>query len=102
MTCKEFSSDVLSAIEPFVYEWTSQHKGSISAEHGLGWVGSNLDPGSWFYRAIKKITTLFIRFKKRNYIGYTKSPSAVNIMHSIKKLFDPNNILNPYKTLPDL
>jgi len=45
---------------------------------------------------------LFIRFKKRNYIGYTKSPSAVNIMHSIKKLFDPNNILNPYKTLPDL
>ena len=23
-------------IEPFVYEWTGKHRGSISAEHGLG------------------------------------------------------------------
>lgn len=27
---------ILSKIEPFVYEWTSKHHGSISAEHGLG------------------------------------------------------------------
>lgn len=27
---------ILAKIEPFVYEWTSKHRGSISAEHGLG------------------------------------------------------------------
>lgn len=27
---------ILAQIEPFVYEWTAKHKGSISAEHGLG------------------------------------------------------------------
>lgn len=27
---------ILAQIEPFVYEWTSKHHGSISAEHGLG------------------------------------------------------------------
>jgi len=27
---------VLAKIEPFVYQWTSNHRGSISAEHGLG------------------------------------------------------------------
>lgn len=27
---------ILAQIEPFVYEWTSRHRGSISAEHGLG------------------------------------------------------------------
>ena len=26
----------MDLIEPFVYDWTSAHKGSISAEHGLG------------------------------------------------------------------
>lgn len=27
---------MLAQIEPFVYEWTSKQRGSISAEHGLG------------------------------------------------------------------
>ena len=30
----EYSDDVLACIEPFVYEYTAKHKGSISAEHG--------------------------------------------------------------------
>lgn len=30
----EYSEDVLGCIEPFVYEYTAKHKGSISAEHG--------------------------------------------------------------------
>ncbi|NP_001074066.1 D-2-hydroxyglutarate dehydrogenase, mitochondrial precursor [Danio rerio] len=68
--------DLLAAIEPYVYEWTSQWKGSISAEHGLG-------------------------LKKRNYIYYSKPSEAVALMGSIKAMLDPKGILNPYKTLPD-
>ena len=52
-------------------------KGSISAEHGLG-------------------------FKKANYIHHSKSLAAVDNMKNIKQLFDPNAILNPYKLLPRL
>ena len=32
----EYSEEVLQMIEPFVYEYTAKHRGSISAEHGLG------------------------------------------------------------------
>jgi len=32
---------ILSQIEPFVYEWTSKHRGSISAEHGIGLMKAN-------------------------------------------------------------
>lgn len=32
---------ILAQIEPYVYEWTSKHKGSISAEHGLGLMKAN-------------------------------------------------------------
>lgn len=32
----KYDKDILSHIEPFVYEWTAARKGSISAEHGLG------------------------------------------------------------------
>ena len=31
---------------------------------------------------------------------YTKSPEAVKLMGQIKRVFDPNGILNPYKVLP--
>ncbi|XP_048861014.1 D-2-hydroxyglutarate dehydrogenase, mitochondrial [Brienomyrus brachyistius] len=67
---------LLTAIEPYVYEWTARCRGSISAEHGLG-------------------------LKKRNYIQYSKPPEAVALMGDIKRMLDPHGILNPYKTLPD-
>lgn len=69
------SKQLLQLIEPFVFEWTARHRGSISAEHGLG-------------------------FKKADYIYYSKSREAVSVMKSLKQLFDPKGILNPYKTLP--
>ncbi|CAG7885262.1 unnamed protein product [Brassica rapa] len=34
-------NDKASLIEPYVYEWTSKHRGSISAEHGLGVMKAN-------------------------------------------------------------
>uniref|UniRef100_A0A3P8UYX7 D-2-hydroxyglutarate dehydrogenase, mitochondrial n=1 Tax=Cynoglossus semilaevis TaxID=244447 RepID=A0A3P8UYX7_CYNSE len=67
---------LLASIEPFVYEWTAQRQGSISAEHGLG-------------------------LKKRNCIYYSKGRPAVALMGDIKAMLDPKGILNPYKTLPD-
>lgn len=65
----------IDRLEPFVFEWTAKYRGSISAEHGLG-------------------------FKKANAIHYSKSESAINLMKQIKELMDPKGILNPYKTLP--
>ncbi|KAF0313467.1 D-2-hydroxyglutarate dehydrogenase, mitochondrial [Amphibalanus amphitrite] len=76
MTTRDFDAAVLSKIEPSLYEWTAQHGGSISAEHGLG-------------------------LKKRNFIGYSKSPSAVALMQQLKTMLDPHGILNPHKVLPD-
>ncbi|GAB6022577.1 D-2-hydroxyglutarate dehydrogenase, mitochondrial [Chamberlinius hualienensis] len=71
----EFSAEIQNLVEPYIFNWISQNKGSISAEHGLG-------------------------IQKNNYIHFSKSPSAVNVMKALKKQFDPNLILNPYKVLP--
>lgn len=75
VSCKQFSNEILHKIEPFVYEYTSKLRGSISAEHGIG-------------------------FRKPKYIHYSKSPETIVIMKELKKMFDPNGILNPYKVLP--
>ena len=76
ITTPEYKQDVMDKIEPYLYEWTSKYKGSISAEHGLG-------------------------FKKRNFIHFSKSDSAIFLMKQIKGVFDPKGIMNPYKVLPD-
>ena len=31
-----FAIQLLEKIEPYVFEWVAEHKGSVSAEHGLG------------------------------------------------------------------
>ncbi|PAA61769.1 hypothetical protein BOX15_Mlig029272g3, partial [Macrostomum lignano] len=62
-------------VEAFVYGWLARRRGSISAEHGLGW-------------------------KRSAYLGHCKSPTAVSVMAGIKRLLDPQGILNPYKVLP--
>lgn len=38
---------------------------------------------------------------KANLIHYSKSPVMVELMKSIKKVVDPNGIMNPYKVLPE-
>ncbi|XP_060623955.2 D-2-hydroxyglutarate dehydrogenase, mitochondrial isoform X2 [Anolis sagrei] len=75
ITAESYSHSLLDAIEPYVYEWTSKYRGSISAEHGLG-------------------------FKKKHYIHYSKSQEAVLLMQQFKTMLDPKGILNPYKMLP--
>jgi FAD/FMN-containing dehydrogenase len=34
---------------------------------------------------------------KAPYIGYSKSPTSIELMKQVKKMFDPKGILNPYK-----
>lgn len=74
ITSKEFDADVKGQIEPFIYEFTKENNGSVSAEHGLG-------------------------LMKANCIHYSKSSSSIKLMQNIKKMMDPKGILNPYKTV---
>ncbi|KAK3105299.1 hypothetical protein FSP39_021859 [Pinctada imbricata] len=75
VTSKEYNQEIMDQIEPFVYDWVAERRGSVSAEHGLG-------------------------FKKRDFIYHSKSKSAVHLMQMMKNSLDPNGILNPYKVLP--
>lgn len=75
VTSEVFSPSLLADLEPYVYEWTARQRGSVSAEHGLG-------------------------FKKRGVLSYSKPPEALRLMQQLKALLDPKGILNPYKTLP--
>lgn len=73
--CNEFNPMVYQRLEPFVYEQTSKLCGSISSEHGIG-------------------------FLKTKYLKFSKHTECVNAMKGIKSSMDPNGILNPYKVLP--
>lgn len=75
ISVKEYSPEIHKEIEPFVYEYVSKLKGSVSAEHGIG-------------------------FRKPKYLHYSKSNTAISIMKQMKQLMDPNGILNPYKVIP--
>ena len=55
-----------------IYELTASLGGILSGEHGIG-------------------------TEKRDYIDKVVSPEALKYMRQIKKIFDPENILNPYK-----
>ncbi|KAJ2556574.1 D-lactate ferricytochrome c oxidoreductase [Coemansia sp. RSA 1933] len=69
---REFGGVVESAMEPWVYEWVGSHSGSVAAEHGLG-------------------------AHKGRFLKYSKSPVVIETMQSLKKLLDPNNIMNAGK-----
>ncbi|KAK4621425.1 D-2-hydroxyglutarate--pyruvate transhydrogenase DLD2 [Fulvia fulva] len=69
---RRYDKEVEKFIEPWVYEWIQKRSGSISAEHGLG-------------------------LAKKNYIGCSRSENMIKLMGQIKKLYDPNGIMNPYK-----
>ncbi len=58
-----------------IHKIVLDHGGSISAEHGIGRL-------------------------KRDLMREIKSPVELDTMRALKRLFDPNGILNPGKTLP--
>ncbi|TMW56256.1 hypothetical protein Poli38472_008904 [Pythium oligandrum] len=72
----EYDERVFQALEPFVFEWTSKYRGSISAEHGIG-------------------------THKPEYLHLSKEKNAINLMRQMKQMMDPKGILNPYKVLPE-
>lgn len=75
VTTSEYCAKTEALLEPFVYEWTAEHRGSVSAEHGVGRM-------------------------KVGALHYTKGEAAVSAMRAIKRTLDPKGILNPYKVLP--
>ena len=76
LTAPAMAQELASVLEPFVYEWASERRGSVSAEHGVG--------------------TL-----KRDVLHLSQSEPALRLMASMKRLLDPAGILNPRKVLPD-
>lgn len=75
VSCDEFTDEIYNRLEPFVYEYVSKLRGSVSAEHGIG-------------------------FLKTKYLRYSKGQESLVLMKQMKQLMDPNGILNPYKVLP--
>ncbi|KAL0636103.1 D-lactate ferricytochrome c oxidoreductase [Maublancomyces gigas] len=69
---RKYDKRVEQALEPFVYEWIQKRRGSISAEHGLG-------------------------VAKRDFVGYSRGEVELRVMAGLKRHFDPNGIMNPYK-----
>ena len=65
---RRYDKSVERELEPFVYEWIQQRRGSISAEHGLG-------------------------LAKRGFVGYSRSATMLRLMGDIKRLYDPVSFL---------
>jgi FAD/FMN-containing dehydrogenase len=59
-----------------IFSTVKKFKGSISAEHGVGLL-------------------------KRDFIHYSRTTEELEMMRGIKRVFDPLNIMNPGKVLPD-
>jgi FAD/FMN-containing dehydrogenase len=57
-----------------VYKTIQKHKGTVSAEHGIGLL-------------------------KKPFLSYSKSETEITYMRNIKKIFDPNNIMNRGKLI---
>lgn len=55
-----------------MFETVKKYDGSISAEHGVG-------------------------MTKKPYLDYTRTAEEIEYMKALKKVFDPNGIMNPGK-----
>lgn len=61
-------------VDMHVFDAVKKQGGSISAEHGVG-------------------------LTKRSFLEYSRSPEEIELMRGIKKVFDPDNIMNPGKVI---
>lgn len=61
-------------VDAMVFQVVKNQLGSISAEHGVG-------------------------LTKKSFLGYTRSQAEIDLMKGIKKVFDPDNIINPGKVI---
>ncbi len=72
---KTMQNTVLDCLEA-VFKLVLELEGTLSGEHGIGLV-------------------------KKDYIARELDNSSLNYMRAIKQVFDPDNILNPGKSIPD-
>lgn len=75
MTDENWKTEVPKGITE-IFELTVALKGTLSGEHGIGYV-------------------------QKDYMPIAFSNMELQLMKGIKKVFDPNNILNPGKIFPD-
>lgn len=75
VTSRTYKDSILSIIEPYIYQFVAENRGSISAEHGIG-------------------------IKKRQFLECSKPKEAIELMEKLKRLIDTKEILNPGKLLP--
>lgn len=61
-------------VDVMVFDAVKKNQGSISAEHGVG-------------------------MTKRSFLNYTRSEAEIQLMRGIKKVFDPDGIMNPGKVI---
>ena len=75
MSDQNWKTEVTKGIRE-IFELTVLLKGTLSGEHGIGYV-------------------------QKNYMDIAFNPTQLQLMKGIKHVFDPNGILNPGKILPD-
>lgn len=63
-------------VDPLVFDLVQKKGGSVSAEHGIGLL-------------------------KKPFLSFSRSPGEIKIMKEIKKIFDPDRIMNPGKVFED-
>ena len=76
MTDDNWKTEVTKGIRE-IFELTVSLKGTLSGEHGIGYV-------------------------QKNYMDIAFDTTQLNLMKGIKAVFDPNGILNPGKIFPDI
>lgn len=74
MTDENWNTEVTKGIRE-IFELTVSLNGTLSGEHGIGYV-------------------------QKNYMDIAFNQTQIDLMRNIKQVFDPNNILNPSKILP--
>lgn len=73
MTKEDFVKECRK-VDVMVFDAVKKNHGSISAEHGVG-------------------------LTKKSFLNYTRSEAEIGFMRGIKKVFDPDNIMNPGKVI---
>lgn len=76
MTKEDFVKEC-QKVDVLIFNAIQQHQGSISAEHGVG-------------------------LTKKKFLNYTRSNQEIELMKQMKKIFDPNNIMNPGKVIDSI
>ena len=71
---EKWTTEIPKAIRE-IFTLCKELKGTLSGEHGIGWV-------------------------QKNYMDIVFHPKAIELQKEIKKIFDPNGILNPGKMFP--